>query len=261
MRTNNRPWPVPGEPWLMVQTWENLLFAHWRVSPDYIRPFVSPELEIDTYDGDAWIGITPFDLTAIRWRGLPRIPSAGGFPETNVRTYVRAGDKPGVYFFSLDAASRLAVEGARIAFGLPYFTSEAKVDNVRDGIHYRTTRVDSRGAPATFHGEYWPTSALFNAEPGTLEYFLTERYCLYTRHWGRAIWRAEIDHAPWPLQTAEADIRINTMADAAGITLPDDDPVLHFARYLDVKVWRPMRVPEDELLTVDPPLPHSAGDS
>lgn len=248
MRTNNRPWPVPSEPWIMVQTWENLMFVHKPVSPEYLRQFIPAELELDTFDGKAWIGVTPFVLSSIRWRGLPPVPSAAGFPEINCRTYVTAGGKPGVFFFSLDAASRIAVEGARISFGLPYFTCDARVDQVRDGIHYRNSRTDRRGAPAVFHAEYRPVGQIFHAEPGTLEYFLTERYCLYTQRWGRSIWRAEIDHVPWPLQEAEADIRINTMAQAAGISLPEQDPILHFGRYIDVKVWRIRRVPKDELL-------------
>jgi uncharacterized protein len=249
MRTSNRPWPVPTEPWIMLQTWENLLFLHQPVSPDALRPHIPPELEIDTYDGQAWVGVTPFVLSSLRWRGIPRLPSAAGFPEINVRTYVTAGGKPGVFFFSLDAASRLAVEGARLSFGLPYFVCDARVDTVRDGIHYRNSRTDSRAPGAAFHAEYRPTSHIFIAEPGSLEYFLAERYCLYTQRWGGSIWRAEIDHVPWPLQTAEADIRLNTMAKAAGIDLPDQDPLLHFARYLDVKVWRIMKVPEEELVS------------
>lgn len=244
---SNRPWPTPTEPWIMKQTWENLLFMHWPIPPDVLRPFIPDELEIDTFDGSAWIGITPFQLSSIRWRGFPPVPGAAGFPEINVRTYVRAGQKPGVWFFSLDAASRLAVEGARFSFGLPYFVSDARVDPVREGIHYRTTRIDSRGKPATFVGHYRPTSAIEIADPGTLAYFLTERYCLYTKAWGGRIYRAEIDHDPWPLQAAEVDIQINTMASAAGIELPDQNPLLHFSRYIVVKVWRIKQVPDEEL--------------
>jgi uncharacterized protein len=247
LRSNNRPWEVPTEPWIMVQTWENLLFLHQPVDPEQLRPHIPDELELDTFDGRAWVGVTPFVLSSLRWRGLPPVPSAAGFPEINCRTYVTAGDKPGVYFFSLDAASRLAVEGARVAFGLPYFVCDARVDSVQEGIHYRNTRTDRRGQPASFHGVYRPTGHIFNAEPGTLEYFLTERYCLYTRRAGGTIWRAEIDHAPWPLQVAKADIYNNSMAAAAGVTLPEQEPLLHFARYLDVKVWRIMRVPQEEL--------------
>jgi uncharacterized protein len=231
----------------MVQTWENLLFIHKPVDPADLRPFIPDDLEIDTFDGQAWIGVTPFVLSSIRWRGLPPIPSAAGFPEINCRTYVTAGGKPGVFFFSLDAASRLAVEGARVAFGLPYFLCDARVDSVQDGIHYRITRTDRRGAPASFRAVYRPTGHFFNAEPGMLEYFLTERYCLYSWRARDTIWRAEIDHVPWPLQDAEAEIFHNSMAAAAGIELPDQPPLLHFARYIDVKVWRIMRVPQEEL--------------
>jgi uncharacterized protein len=247
MRLNNRPWPPPSEPWIMVQTWENLLFMHWPLPPEEMRRLIPRELELDTFDGRAWVAVAPFEISGLRWRLLPPFPGGAMFPEINVRTYVRAGDKPGVYFFSLDAGSRIAVEGARASFGLPYFLCDARVDRVRDGIHYRTSRQDSRAPEATLHSEYRPTGAVFNAQPGTLEYFLAERYCLYTPPKRGQIWRAEIDHAPWPLQTAEADIRMNTMASAAGISLPAEEPLLHFARYIDVKVWRPMRVPADEL--------------
>jgi uncharacterized protein len=235
----------------MVQTWENLMFMHWPIDPELLRPMIPPELELDTYAGTAWIGITPFELSSIRWRALPPIPGAAGFPEINVRTYVRAGEKPGVFFFSLDAASRLAVEGARASFGLPYFSSRARVDPVRDGVHYRSSRDDNRGSNASFHAWYRPTSHVFTAQPGTLEHFLTERYCLYAKWLNGRIWRAEIDHEPWPLQTAEADVRLNTMARAAGIELPDQAPLLHFARLINVRVWRIRRVPDEELVSVE----------
>jgi uncharacterized protein len=252
MRVNNRPWDVPRSPWIMRQSWKDLMFVHVPVDPAVVRPHVPPELELDTFNGYAWIGVTPFVLSSIRWRGLPPVPSAAGFPEINCRTYMTAGGKPGVFFFSLDAASRLAVEGARLTFGLPYFMCDARVDRVRDGLHYRNSRTDRRGLPATFHAEYRPISDVFNAEPGTLEYFLTERYCLYTRFLGGLIWRAEIDHLPWPLQNAEADIRINTMASAAGIELPDQEPLLHFARHIDVYVWNILPVPKEELVSENP---------
>lgn len=257
MRACNRPWPTPREPWIMKQTWENLMFAHWRIDPAQLRRIVPAELEIDTFDGSGWVAVAPFMISNIRWRGLPHVPGAAAFPEINVRTYVIAGGKPGVFFFSLDAASRLAVEGARMTFGLPYFLCDARIDPVQEGIHYRSTRTDPRGAPATFHGEYRPTSTVFNAQPGSFEYYLTERYCLYSLRWGGSIWRSEIDHAPWPLQTAEADFRINTMARAAGLNLPEQEPVLHFARYLDVKAWWIKRVPAEELLTQPSSTPAS----
>jgi uncharacterized protein len=248
MRTSNRPWPTPTESWVMVQKWQNLLFAHWPIPFETLRPLVPSVLPLDTYDGTAWLGITPFVLRGLRSRGLPPIPGLSEFPEINVRTYVTLGGKPGVYFFSLDAASRAAVIGARLTFGLPYFFSRARVDPISDAFDYRSTRDDLRGHAATFRAQYRAARNTFHAEPGTLEYFLTERYALYTVGKLGKVWRAEIDHEPWPLQVAQAEIRTNTMASAADIPLPNREPLLHFGRFVDVRVWRPKRVGEDELL-------------
>jgi uncharacterized protein len=247
MRQSNRQWPVPDEPWVMGQKWRNLLFAHWPVSPDLLDGFIPRELTLDTFNGFAWIGVTPFVLDGLRPRPLPPIPGLSRFAEINVRTYVTAGDKPGVFFFSLDAASRVAVLGARITYGLPYFYTHARIDRIADGVDYRCTRDDHRGYPATFRAQYRPAGDVFNAEPGTIEFFLSERYCLYAVRRGNRIWRAEIDHLPWPLQAAEAEIRMNTMAAAAGIDLADEPTLLHFSRFIDVRIWRPHRVPDHEL--------------
>jgi uncharacterized protein len=247
MRTSNRQWPAPDEPWILGQKWRNLLFAHWPVPVDVLRPYIPRALSLDTFDGSAWIGVTPFVLDGLRFRPLPPVPGISRFAEINVRTYVTAGDKPGVFFFSLDAASRAAVLGARITYGLPYFFTHALVDSIADGINYRCTRDDRRGHPATFRAQYRPSERVFNAEPGTIEYFLTERYCLYAVRRRNRIWRAEIDHVDWPLQIAQAEIGTNTMAAAAGIDLPDQPTLLHFSRFIDVQVWRPKRVPDSEL--------------
>src|SRR6478736_184531 len=111
-QTAHRPWSLPDGPWTMTQTWHDLLFAHWRIRLDVMRPLVPRELEIDTFDGSAWIGVVPFRMSAVRMRGLPPVPGASAFPELNVRTYVRYGGRAGVWFFSLDAESALAVFAA-----------------------------------------------------------------------------------------------------------------------------------------------------
>src|SRR5437867_5100192 len=120
-QTSHRPWPLPSRPWVTTMRWHDLLFLHWPVRPEIIRPLIPNGLELDTFDGAAWIGVVPFRMTGVRLRWLPPLPGISAFPELNVRTYVRVRDRPGVYFFSLDAGSRTAVAMARAWFHLPYF--------------------------------------------------------------------------------------------------------------------------------------------
>ena len=227
---------MPDGPWLMTQTWHDLLFAHWPVDPALARTRVPPELPLDTWDGRAWIGIVPFRMTNVAPRGV-RLPAAlSAFPELNVRTYVTYGGKPGVYFFSLDAASLIAVTGARAVFGLPYFLAQMQLRHDGAAVEYRSRRRVS-GRAASLDVRYAPVSDPLPPASGSFEYFLTERYCLYTVRSRRRVRRLEIHHPPWPLQRAEADIRTNTMAQAAGIPLPASAPVLHFSRRQDVVGW------------------------
>jgi uncharacterized protein len=223
----------------MRQRWEDLLFAHWRCSIGVLRAHVPASLEIDTFDGDAWIGIVPFRMSGVGLRALPGLPGATAFPELNVRTYVRHGDRPGVWFFSLDAASPIAVSLARAWFRLPYFRAEMHVSADGDTVRYSSARTHRGASEASFDARYGPTGPVALASSGTLEHWLTERYCLYAGSAARGLWRAEIHHRPWPLQTAWAQISHNTMAHAAGIDLPTAAPLLHFAKRLDVRVWRP----------------------
>lgn len=220
----------------MKQTWHDLLFAHWPIPPEQMRTHVPAQLTLDTFEGQCWIGVIPFRMSGIRARFLLPIPGLSALPELNVRTYVTYHGKPGVYFFSLDAASLPAVWAARTFYHLPYFHATMSAEN-RDGtIHYSSIR---RHSSAEFRGIYQPTS---NSRPpvrGSLEHWLTERYCLYTIH-ENEIYRCEIHHPPWPLQDAEAHIEVNTMAGAAGIDLPPTQTVLHFSARQDVLIW-PLR--------------------
>lgn len=237
-----RPWSAPSSPWIMRQKWHDLLFMHWPVPVGALRALIPGSLEIETFDGTAWVGVVPFRMSGVRPRLMPPFPGISAFPELNVRTYVRLGDKPGVWFFSLDAASTFAVAAARFAFHLPYFRARMSCAATEEGrIAYRSKRTHFGAPPADLHASYGPTGPVFHARRGTLEYFLTERYCLYAAHRNR-IFICEIDHAPWPLQPAEAEIERNTMAATAGITLPDARPLLHFAKYQDVKTWGLKRV-------------------
>lgn len=223
----------------MAQNWHDLLFAHWPLPPETLRHLVPRELPLDTFDGSAWVGIVPFWMSGIRRRGLPAMPGLSRFPELNVRTYVTLNEKPGVYFFSLDADNLPAVWAARRFFHLPYFRARMKAENHAGTIYYQSHRTGSNSAE--FRATYRPVKEVLLRKPGTREHWLTERYCLYTTHAG-SVYRADIHHRQWPLQDAEAEIEVDTMAAANGITLPALSPVLHFARKLEVVIWPLMPV-------------------
>ena len=233
-----RPWPVPASAWVMEQNWHDLLFMHWPAAAATLRPLIPASLEIETHDGTAWIGVVPFRMSGIRLRGLPAIPGTSAFPELNVRTYVRADDQPGVWFFSLDAANALAVATARASFHLPYFNAEMSCErNAAGEVVYRSHRTHRDAPPADFRATYAPCGGTFRAEAGTLEYFLCERYCLYAAD-GERLFRGEIDHAPWRLRAGRVRVEANTMTAAAGVTLAGRAPLLHFAELQQVMIWR-----------------------
>jgi uncharacterized protein len=239
--TAHRPWPLPSGPWIMAQSWHDLLFAHWEIDAAELRPYIPANLRIDTYEGKAWLGIVPFRMSGVRLRWTPALPGLSAFPELNVRTYVTLEGKPGVWFFSLDAANAVAVAAARLSFHLPYFRARMNCDEIDKWIQYKSER-DHAGAPgASFEARYRPAGECFQSQPGTLAHFLTERYCLYAAA-GDRIYRGEIHHPAWQLQPAEAQVTRNSMAEAAGLTLPNQMPLLHFARRQDMVAWAPHRV-------------------
>ncbi len=237
MSTHPLPPSTPNEPWVLRQTWSKLLFAHWSLPLDVLRPLIPAALDIDTFDGQAWVGVVPFYMSGIRFRGLPTIPTTGEFCELNVRTYVTLNNHPGVWFFSLDASSALAVFGARQAFHLPYFNARMTLDAQPQTITYTAQRTHRGVPPAEFSAVYQPISPVFTSTPDSLEFWLTERYHLYTADRRGRIYRGDIEHPRWPLQNAQADIRLNTMALAGGLTLPDTPPLLHYAEQMQVKTW------------------------
>ena len=239
--TAHRPWPKPQGPWIMTQSWHDLLFAHWPVDHTLLREKVPPGFPLDLYEGQAWIGIVPFHMTNVSPRGVPALPWVSAFPELNVRTYVTRDGKPGVYFFSLDAANPLAVGAARTLFHLPYYSATMKVDSTNGWVEYDSSRRGSE-PDARFRGRYRPSGPAHPPTPGTLEHFLTERYCLYTADGAYRPYRLEIHHPPWPLQPAELTVDVNTMAEAAGIHIPDIAPLLHFAKRQDMVAWGMQRI-------------------
>jgi uncharacterized protein YqjF (DUF2071 family) len=241
-RTEHRPWPLPDRPWVTAQTWHDLLFAHWPMDAALLRAQVPGALEIDTFCGAAWIGIVPFRMAGVRWRFTPPLPGLSAFPELNVRTYVTAEGKPGVWFFSLDAANAIAVAAARAAFHLPYFRARMSCQERGGWMHYDSERTHRGARTASLRGKYRPVGSVVEPTRGPLEHFLTERYCLYAAKSAGQILRGEIHHPAWQLQAAEAEFEKNTMMEAAGLPLPAGKPLLHFARRQDMVAWAPERV-------------------
>lgn len=222
--------------------WHDLLFAHWPVPADTLRallPRTQPALELDLFHGHAWLGVVPFRMSGIRLRGCPPIPGTAAFPELNVRTYGRANGRPGVWFFSLDAASWLAVRAARCSFHLPYFEAAMACTGDADGwTRYASRRTHRHGGVAELAMRYRPIGRAFQAAPGSLENWLTARYRLFAADRQGTLWRGEIQHPPWPLQRAEAEFNTLNLTRWLGLELPAAAPHLLFSRDLTVQAWR-----------------------
>jgi uncharacterized protein YqjF (DUF2071 family) len=240
---SHRPYPLPADRWRMTQRWNDLLFAHWPIPADEMARLIPAGLKVDTFEGYAWVGVVPFWMDEVGTRTVGErctaVPGTATFCELNVRTYVRSPrtDLRGVYFFSLDAASALAVIGARTLFHLPYFWASMRSQREPDGTVDSSSNRLLTGRKVRFRARYRGLGQIAGpSSAGTLEYFLTERYCLFTRHAGRVL-RGDIHHLPWPLEPAEAEVSINELPAAHGILLPDRPPVLHFARQLQVYLW------------------------
>ena len=234
--TAHRPWALPDRAWAMGMTWSDLLFAHWAVEPEAIRRSVPAGLEIDLFDGSAWIGLVPFRMECVRHRLAPAIPGLRAFPELNLRTYVTLGGKPGVYFWSLDATNRPAIETARALFGLNYFKARMRCDREADAVRYESERTDRRGPAARLSCRYWAHGDTLRPGPGSLESFLTERYCLYAERRGRVL-RGEIHHKPWRLRRASWESDRCEMTRLAGVELEGEPDSLLMAEPLAVVAW------------------------
>ncbi len=238
----HRPYPLPERPWIMRQNWHDLLFAHWSVDAERLATLIPRPLALDLdANGRAWLGVVPFWMSGIRFRALPAAPGLSRFPELNLRTYVRFQDRPGVWFFSLDAQNRLAVETARRWFSLNYLYAYIKQGESNGRRTYDSRRVDRRGRPAALRVEYWPVGDGFHSAPGDLEHWLTERYCLYSADNRGRLFRGEIHHEPWLLQRAGADVAENSMTAGLDLALAGE-PHLLYVRKIETIVWTPERV-------------------
>lgn len=236
---SGRPWPVPAEPWIMAQQWHNLLFAHWPLNPAAVRGLLPAGVELDVYEGQAWLGMIVFRLAGVRLRDCPPVVGLAAFPEINVRLYVTHDGKPGVLFLSLDAGNRVALALARPWWRLPYHYAPILWHGEGDHIAFAAARADAAD-PAAFQVSYAPCGPAAPAARGSLAAWLTDRYCYYTTDRRGRLYRCEIDHAPWALQPAQATIAVNTMAQAQGLTLPPVAPLLHYARRMDARFY-PLR--------------------
>jgi uncharacterized protein YqjF (DUF2071 family) len=235
----HRPWALPSSPWVWRQNWCDLLFAHWPAKAADLQRFVPAPLEVQEFDGTSWVGLVPFRMSGVMRRPLPDLPWISAFPELNVRLYVEHTGKPGVWFLSLDATNALAVWAARRHFHLPYYRADMELAQSVGSIVYTSTR---RGGGPQLEARYRPTSAPYASHAGTLEHWLTERYCLYAQAPDGRLYRTDVHHAPWPLQHAEAELSRNTYLASHGLDLPGPPALLHFARRIDVVAWNPEQV-------------------
>lgn len=241
-KTDHRPWPLPRRPWVMTMSWVHLLAAHWPVEPKLLREQIPEGLTLDLWEGKAWLSIVPFEMDNTSARGLTWWPRPMRFPELNLRTYVTMdGEKPGVWFYNLEAASRLAVWGARRFFHLPYFNADMEIDVEGEEVAYKSVRTHRGAPPAEFVATYAPTGTVDPPEAGSFEEWVMERYCLYAFD-GQSIYRGDVQHEPWPLRPGRVDIETNTIFESMGLNLSSEPEYVHYAGNIDVLGWAPERI-------------------
>ena len=226
---------------LLRMTWRDVGFFHWPVAPELVASTLPEGLAVDRYDGQAWLGVVPFEMDDIRPRGSP---IGRSFGELNLRTYVTDGTTPGVYFYNLDADDRLSVGLARTLFELPYYRASMRLRQRDNEIAFQSRRTDDRAPPADFDATYGPdeTAETHRPEPGSLESFLVERYRFYVADDDDTIYYADIAHDPWPLQAGYVTLRENELFTANEFDKPDGEPVVYYSPGLDVTAGRLHRI-------------------
>ncbi|HEX8354086.1 MAG TPA: DUF2071 domain-containing protein [Pyrinomonadaceae bacterium] len=229
---------------LMRQWWGKLLFMHWPVAVSALRPLVPPQLSIDTFEGQAWVSVVPFRMWGVRPYFTPPVPGLNSFLELNVRTYVLHRGVPGVWFLSLDINSPFAKWGGRQFFFLPYHSAEMSLGQRENSIHFASARPAGDAPAADFRAGWTFGGRLAQAEPDSLDFFLTERYCLYSAA-REQLYRCRVFHEPWPLRAAEVSSHESTMLEALGLAAPAGEPLVHYAEELKVDIWPLARVERD----------------
>ncbi|WP_243292513.1 DUF2071 domain-containing protein [Bacillus sp. FJAT-47783] len=236
-KIDHRPYPMPNNRWLMTQTWKDLLFIHWPVAKEEIEKHIPSPLQVDTFEGKAWIAIVPFWLKSIRLHGLPRIPFASTFFEINVRTYVTYKNRRGVYFFTLDANHLPAIKIAKATFFLPYLHATVNLTKSGDFVNFKSIRKQHGYPKATFHANYEPTSSPFLAQRGSLEEWLIERYNLLLVNRGK-VYIGEIHHKQWELQHANVDIKTNELLSFLPSSIVKEPPLVHYSKFMRAFIWK-----------------------
>lgn len=225
-------------PWIMEQNESDALFLHWPVAREQIEPLLPKELELDTFEGQAYVGLIPFRMDDVHLRWLPEIPGTSDFPELDFFTFVKYGNASGLRFLSIDSPSWLARIVARDAFHVPYQKSEMSFTENDGEYHFSSHRPKSSFGPAAdFEASYRPKGPVFHAKPGSLEHFLVERYSLLSKGCFGQVLRGDVEHWPWPLQEVDVDIEKNTVPAAVGIDLAGAAPIAHFSTGIHERVW------------------------
>ena len=217
--------------------WRHLLFENWPVDPEVMEAHLPAGLEPDTYDGAAWLSVVPFTNVAVRPKGLPRRVGIR-LPELNLRTYVTRDGVPSVYFFSLDAQGVVSVLGARLFQHLPYYYARISLAIADGRVDFRSRRLHPGDRPAHYEARYWPTGEPFAAPTDPFGEFLVERYRFYTQAPDGSIRYSDVDHEPWTLYPAAADVETNTLLEANGFAEPDAEPVYYYSPGVDVVASR-----------------------
>ena len=225
--------------WTMTQVWENVLFAHWSLPMEVVRKHIPAELEVDTFNGEAWVGVILFKMNGFKLRFTPfRYPFS--FPEINLRTYVKVNERPAIFFMTLDAADPLVVSVAKRWYRLPYFHAKMSFSKQEDMISFHSERK-SVGDSVVIGGEFYPVSEQFVPKDGSIDHWLTERYVYFNKDPNNHIYWGEVYHEPWQLRKVSGKFSDNTLLHPYQIELPGEPHLLHYSRGVEAQMGAPGR--------------------